>query len=69
MTKEKHKERHLELHKNLDELIADYIMHNDKMLTETTVFELMQWSYTQTVDPTPAPYTEHDEEENLNKQE
>ena len=51
MKKEEHKIRHKELHKMLDELIADYIRHNDKRLSETNIIELMQWSYQQTLNP------------------
>ena len=53
MNKEKHKKRHKELHKYLDELIADFIIHNDnKFLNNTTIMELMKWSYQQTQSPT-----------------
>jgi hypothetical protein len=47
-----HKARHLKLHHALDELIADFILHVDKWPSETTLFELMQWSYQQTIEPT-----------------
>lgn len=52
MTPEEHKQRHIELHKMLDELIADFISQTGKMPSKTTVMELMQWSYQQTLDPT-----------------
>lgn len=52
MTKEKHKQRHEELHKVLDELVADFINHTEKMPSKTTVMELMEWSYDQTNNPT-----------------
>ncbi len=53
MTQEEHKERHLNLHKSLDELIADFIVHNtDKRPSSTTVMELMAWSHQQTTNPT-----------------
>jgi hypothetical protein len=42
MTKEEHKQRHIELHKKLDELVADYIMHTDKMITNTTLQQLIE---------------------------
>ena len=50
--KEEHKKRHIELHKALDELIADYITHHDqKRPSNTTVMELLEWSYKQTQNP------------------
>jgi len=52
LTKEEHKERHKMLHEHLDELAADFITHMSKRLSETTVFELMQWSFEQTKNPT-----------------
>lgn len=56
MTTKEHKERHEYLHKRLDELAADYMRHNPgKLLSTTTVMELVQWSYQQTQKPTPLP--------------
>lgn len=52
MTPEQHKQRHIELHKAFDELLADWIRHTEKMPGTSTVMELMQWSYTQTIQPT-----------------
>ena len=55
MTKEEHKARHVELHKALDELFADWI---DQAPPERTNFldspigELLEWSFKQTQDPT-----------------
>ena len=49
---EEHKARHLLLHHELDELIADFISHNDKALQETTILDLMKWSHAQTIEPT-----------------
>ena len=52
MNKEKHKVRHQLLHKELDELVADFIIHNkDKLPSTTTIIELMEWSYEQTKNP------------------
>jgi hypothetical protein len=52
MTKDEHKKLHQDLHKSLDEICADYIVHNrDKLISETSVIELMKWSYGQTIDP------------------
>lgn len=51
MNKEDHIQRHKMLHEHLDELIADYVTSSNKLLGDTTVLELMDWSYKQTVDP------------------
>lgn len=48
-----HAARHVSLHKGLDELAADFITHNrDKLLSTTTVLELMKWSSDQMKEPT-----------------
>ena len=52
MTKEEHKQRHIKLHENLDELIGDYISQTKKMLSKTTIMELIEWSHQQTIEPT-----------------
>jgi len=51
-TSQEHLWRHIELHRMLDELVADYIAHTGKTPSETTVIELMQWSTQQTMTPT-----------------
>ena len=48
MNKKEHKERHKLLHRELDELIADYIQNTKKSLQETNLIEFMEWSYEQT---------------------
>jgi hypothetical protein len=52
MTEAKHKKIHLELHKNLDELVSDFIMQTEKLPSETTILELIEWSSKQTENPT-----------------
>lgn len=52
MTQDEHKERHEELHKKLDELVADFIGHTGRLPSQTTVMELINWSYQQTQEPT-----------------
>jgi len=52
MTEEKHKERHLELDRALDELVADFIFHTNKLPSKTSLMELMNWSFEQTKIPT-----------------
>ena len=47
----KHLERHKELHKMLDELSADFIQHTKKLLSETSLMELIEWTYQQTKNP------------------
>ena len=49
---ESHKKRHIELHQYLDELVADFINHTEKRPSETSVMELMSWSFEQTKIPT-----------------
>ena len=44
----KHRKRHILLHKYLDELVADFINHTDKLPSETPLMALMEWSYQQT---------------------
>ncbi len=51
MDKQKHKIRHIELHKKLDELLADYIEHTGKLLSESTIMDVMKWSHEQTINP------------------
>lgn len=48
---EKHRKRHVELHKSLDELVANWITHTDSLPSKCTVMELMKWSYSQTISP------------------
>ena len=48
-----HRARHVELHNNLDELLADYIMINsDSGLLDRSVMDLLKWSHEQTLNPT-----------------
>jgi hypothetical protein len=51
MEKEVHIKRHQELHRSFDELLADFITHTEKLPSESTVMELMQWSHQQTINP------------------
>jgi len=52
MNEKEHKGRHEELHKYLDELVADFIQNTGAILSKTTVIELMDWSFAQTKKPT-----------------
>ena len=52
---EEHRERHVELHRMLDELLADFISgksNKSALLSKTSIMELMYWSYEQTLKPT-----------------
>ena len=51
MTKSEHIEAHKRLHRLLDELIADFIFHSGKLLSRTTILDLMIWSHKQTSTP------------------
>lgn len=47
-----HRQRHLELHAHLDELLADFIAVTGKRPSQETLMEFVRWSHTQTVMPT-----------------
>lgn len=55
MTDDEHKQRHVELHKLLDELVADFIEHSGCLPSKTTIFELMKWSNEQAQKPDHKP--------------
>ena len=52
MSQEEHKARHIELHKKLDELLADFIVQTGKTPSHTTVMEFLAWSSEQIQQPT-----------------
>ncbi len=52
MKTEEHIERHKMLHGHLDELVADFIKETKKLPSKSTIFELMEWSHQQTINPT-----------------
>jgi hypothetical protein len=43
-----HRKRHVQLHKALDELIADFIDETQALHSKTTLLEFLKWSYKQT---------------------
>ena len=51
MDKEEHRKRHVVLHKELDELLADFIEHTKKLPSRTTIMDFISWSYEQTLNP------------------
>ncbi len=52
---EEHKARHVELHRSLDELLADFIGHTGSLPSRTTLDVFLRWSFEQTQDPTEVP--------------
>jgi len=58
MNKEDHIQRHRTLHYHLDELVADYVSSSNKLLENTTVLELLEWSHLQTINPFESPKDE-----------
>lgn len=54
LTPEEHKQRHVELHRALDELFADFILHHkhESRFVDRPIEELLHWSYIQTLNPT-----------------
>ena len=62
MTEVEHIKRHQELHKYLDELLADWISQENILPSKVTVMELIQWSFEQSVKPTLPVNQEYDKE-------
>lgn len=52
MTKDEHIKIHRQLHKNLDELIRDYMYCTECIITNKTIFDLLTWSSEQLKNPT-----------------
>lgn len=46
---EAHILRHKKLHKNLDELVADYITHTKGLPSKNTILDLMRWAHEQII--------------------
>jgi hypothetical protein len=64
MTPKQHRQRHVELHQALDELIADFLHHTGELPSHASILRLMEWSYSQTKQPTATgpdwlPSTDH----------
>jgi hypothetical protein len=51
LTPEMHKLRHAQLHRSLDELLADWIRHTANLPSESTVMDFLKWSHAQTLNP------------------
>ena len=59
LTEDEHRQRHIELHQALDELVADWIQHKRQLLSQTTIMELVDWSHAQTITPVALDYWKH----------
>jgi hypothetical protein len=57
MTPKEHKHRHIELHKALDELLADFIAEKRGTILDRPIRDLLDWSYKRTQAP---EESEHD---------
>ncbi|HXA24437.1 MAG TPA: hypothetical protein VNW90_19290 [Acetobacteraceae bacterium] len=53
MTNKRRRERHIELHRALDELAAAWAVRQPpgKVFSNSTIMELIQWSFKQTQEP------------------
>ncbi len=51
MEKVEHVMRHKELHRELDELMADFIKNTGRLPSETSLMEFAEWSFKQTKKP------------------
>jgi hypothetical protein len=53
VTTDDHCARHLALHEALDELCADWALHQPpgKVFSNSTIMELIKWSHRQTIEP------------------
>lgn len=58
-----HKQVHKELHHSLDLLMADYAVNTGKLFEESSILDLLTWSFRQTYHPD-GKYDPHWEEEN-----
>lgn len=57
MTEEEHRQRHITLHKALDELFADFILHHPREhgFSDRPIKDLLEFSYQQTQHVTEPP--------------
>ena len=46
-----HKQEHIKLYNLLNLLCQDYVTHTGKMLSDTNLYDLLIWSYDQTLKP------------------
>lgn len=52
-----HKQLHVELHRALDQLFADFVQHNPTLhnYTQLPIITLIEWSHRQTINPDESP--------------
>jgi len=50
MTPEEHQQRHVELHKHLDELLADFIHCTKNLLSSTSIMVFLLWAGKQSME-------------------
>lgn len=68
LTRQEHIERHKNLHRSLDELLADWITNSGlerPYPTEHTISELIEWSCQQTINPVPDRYDSEEQSETV----
>lgn len=51
VTEDEHKQRHIELHRALDELLADFILATKEPPLNQPIRNLLEWAYQQTIEP------------------
>ena len=51
MTQAEHAALHTKMHMVLDSLVAHYITSTKKLLTESSILDLINWSFLQTEEP------------------
>ena len=51
LTIKAHKERHILLHRHLDELLANFIAITGLRPSQVPLIEFLSWSYQQTINP------------------
>ena len=61
MNRATHRMLHGEMHKSLDALVADFINITERLPSDTTVMQLMAWSYEQTTKPELPAGQKHEE--------
>ena len=51
MNKQEHIDIHINLHNNLDVLLADFIQETGRLPSKTTLTDFLEWSFDQTTNP------------------
>ena len=50
ITEEDHRKKHIELHRSLDVLLADFIINNEGGFMDRPIQDLISWSHKQTTE-------------------